>query len=65
MKIVDEFIAKLRKYGVAKASRKSGVSEGTLYSWTNGYTTPTLFLAAIVAEAIGLEFLLSEKAVEK
>lgn len=63
MKIVDEFVSVLREYGIVKAARKSGVSKNTLYQWTCNRVAPSLFLAAIVAEAIGMEFLLSEKAV--
>ena len=61
MKILDEFIAEIRKFGVKKVSRLSNISHATIYNWTQGRAIPTLFMAAIVADAMGLEFLIFEK----
>lgn len=58
MKILDEFIAEIRKFGVRKVSRLSGVSEVTIYNWTQKRIIPTLTNAQKVANAMGLEFLL-------
>lgn len=61
MKILDEFIAEIRKFGVRKVSRLSGVSEVTIYNWTQKRIIPTLTNAQKVANAMGLEFLIFEK----
>ena len=60
-KILKEFISEIKKYGLKKASRKSGVSYMTIVSWCNGKNIPTLINAQKVADAMGLEFLLFEK----
>ena len=61
MKILDEFIAEIRKFGAKKASQISGVPVNTIYEWTAGRKIPTLINAQKVADAMGLEFLLFDK----
>lgn len=61
MKILDDFIREIRKFGITKASRLSGVPRDTIYAWVYGKNIPTLTKAQKVANAIGLEFLLFEK----
>lgn len=61
MKILEEFIAEIRKFGVRKVSRLSGVSEVTIYNWTQKRIIPTLTNAQKVANAMGLEFLIFDK----
>lgn len=61
MDIVEEFLAEVKKFGVLKVSRLSGVNKGTIYKWIYGDTTPTLAKAQQVADAMGLEFLIFDK----
>ena len=61
MKILEEFIAEIRKFGVKKVSRSSGVSCVTIYNWTQKGAIPTITNAQRVANAMGLEFLIFEK----
>lgn len=61
MKILDEFIAEIKKFGVTKASKISGVPRDTIFGWTHGKSIPTLTNAQRVANAVGLEFLLFDK----
>ena len=61
MKILEEFIAEIRKFGVKKVSRLSGVSWVTIYNWTQKRAIPTLTNAQRVANAMGLEFLIFDK----
>lgn len=61
MKILDEFIKEVRKFGQKKAAKLSGVSYYTITNWCQGITTPSLVNAQKVADAMGLEFLLFEK----
>ena len=61
MKILDEFIAEIRKFGVNRAAKASGISQATLWKWVGKQATPTLVNAQVVANAIGLEFLLFDK----
>ena len=34
MKVLDEFLEELKKFGVRKAARIVGIHEQTLYKWT-------------------------------
>lgn len=61
MKILDEFIAEIRKFGMAKAARIAGIPKCTVYDWVYGLSIPTMTNAIKVADAMGLEFLLFEK----
>lgn len=61
MKIVEEFIKEVRKFGQKKASRLSGVHHRTIAGWCKDGRIPNLVNAQKVALAIGLEFLLFEK----
>lgn len=61
MKILEEFIAEIRKFGAKKASMISGVSVQTIYQWTQKRKIPTLTNAQKVADAMGLEFLIFDK----
>lgn len=61
MKLLEEFLAELRKFGVRKASKLSGVHEQTIYAWTQNRKEPKITTAQKVANAIGLEFLLFDK----
>ena len=61
MKILDEFIAEIRRFGVKKVARLSNISYQTIYNWTQGRAIPTLTNAQQVADAMGLEFLLFDK----
>ena len=58
MKILDEFIEEIKKFGVSNAAMLSGVSQPALWKWIEGKTIPTLVNAQKVANAMGLEFLL-------
>ena len=60
-KILDEFIAEIRRYGIAKVARASGVSSATIIGWVYQDVNPTLATAARVADAMGMEFLLFDK----
>ena len=61
MKILDEFIKEVKKFGQTKASELSGVNLKTITNWCQGITTPTLVKAQKVADVMGLEFLLFDK----
>lgn len=61
MKIVDEFIAEIKKFGVTQASRRSGVPVSTINGWVNDHRVPQLDKAQKVADGMGLEFLLFDK----
>lgn len=61
MKVLDEFISEIRKFGAKKAADLSGVSVQNIYDWTNKRSIPTLINAQKVANAMGLEFLIFEK----
>ena len=61
MNILEEFITEIRKFGVLKLSRLSGISSNTIYGWTRKRIMPTLQNAQRAADAMGLEFLLFEK----
>ena len=61
MKILEEFILEIKKFGVAKVARLSGVPVETIYTWTTRRRIPTLVNAQKVADAMGLEFLLFDK----
>lgn len=61
MKILDEFIAEIKKFGMFKCSQKSGVSYTAIYQWVNKKKIPTLVKAQRVANAMGLEFLIFDK----
>ena len=61
MRIIKEFYTEIRKYGIRKAARDSGVPLQTIRSWIYGKSVPSLSKAQKVADAMGLEFLLFEK----
>ena len=61
MKIFEEFLAEIRKFGGLKVSRLSKVPQQTIYNWTQGRSIPNIVVAQQVADAMGLEFLLFEK----
>ena len=61
MKILDEFIEEIKKFGVRKAAKISGVGEQTIYGWVQRNRIPTLVNAQKVANAMGLEFLIFDR----
>jgi DNA-binding phage protein len=61
MKILYELIAEMKKYGIRKIAKDTGISENTLYNWSSGKSIPTIINAQRVASAIGMELLLFEK----
>lgn len=61
MKILDDFISEVKKFGANKVANISGVSVYTVRGWVQGRITPTLVNAQKVANAMGLEFLLFDK----
>lgn len=61
MNILEEFICEIKKFGIKKVARLSGVPASTIYTWTRGRYAPTLPKAQQVADAMGLEFLLFDK----
>lgn len=61
MNILDEFIAEIKKFGIARAAELSGLSLDTLYRWTGKKTIPSLANAQKVADVMGLEFLIFDK----
>lgn len=58
MDILKDFIAEVKKFGVHKIAKISGVPANTIYEWTRGKNIPTLVNAQKVANAMGMEFLL-------
>lgn len=60
-KILNDFIAEIRKHSVYGLARKSGVSVTAIESWIYEKSVPSLINAARVADAMGLEFLLFDK----
>ena len=61
MKILEEFICEIKKFGVRKVAKISGVSEFTIGQWLYRGKIPSLVNAQKVANAMGLEFLIFEK----
>lgn len=61
MDILNEFLTEVKKFGVSKVARISGVCKHTIFNWIYGTTTPTLTKAQQVANAMGLEFLIFDK----
>lgn len=59
--ILDEFIDEIKRFGIMRASMRSGVSYKTIYNWVTGLRMPTLPKAQQVANAMRLEFLLVDK----
>lgn len=60
-KLIDDFITEIKKFGISKVSRLSGVKIGTISNWCRKKYIPTIDNAQKVANAMGLEFLLFEK----
>lgn len=58
LKILDEFIFEIKKFGMKKVAIKSGVSLNTIYKWCNKKRMPSLEKAQKVANAMHLEFLI-------
>ena len=61
MKIIDDFIAEIRRFGIKKVANLSGVSREVITLWCSKKINPTLANAEKVADAMGFEFLLFEK----
>lgn len=61
MKILDEFILEIKKFGMFKLSRTAKIPYTTIYQWCNKQKIPTLVNAQKAADAMGLEFLIFEK----
>ena len=61
MKILDEFVAEIKKFGMFELSKKSGVSYTAIYQWVHKQKVPTIINAQRCAHAMGLEFLLFDK----
>lgn len=57
-RILEEFIYEIKKFGVSKVAKKSGVSVNTISKWVNGKRIPSLINAQKVANAMHLEFLI-------
>ena len=51
----DEIIAKIRKYGVRKLARETGVSPNTLYGWTQKEKKPSKRILSKIALKFGVE----------
>lgn len=60
-RILDDFINEISKHSGMELSKKSGVNANTIYAWRNRKSVPSLEAAQIVANAIGMEFLLFNK----
>ena len=60
MKVLDEFIEEIKKFGVVRLAKKAGLNQPTISSWCCKKTTPSLVNAQKAANAMGLEFLLFE-----
>lgn len=65
MKLLEEFVAEIKKFGQKKAAMLSGVSVQTINTWCTKNEKwkriPTLVNAQKVAEVMGMEFLLFDK----
>lgn len=61
MRILDEFVGEIKRFGVLKVAELSCVSKTTIYEWLRGTRIPSLVNAQKVANAMGLEFLLFEE----
>ena len=61
MTILDEFIEEIKKFGLIKLSRMSGICLPTIRHWVERTTTPSIVNAQKAANTMGLEFLLFEK----
>ena len=57
----SSFLNEIKKFGIAKVSKLSGVARTTLTKWCSGEIVPTFVNAQKVANAMGLEFLLFDK----
>lgn len=51
----NELIAKIKKYGVCRLARETGVSEHTMYGWTNKERKPSKRLLKKIAKYFGVE----------
>ena len=60
-RIVNEFLDEIKKFGITRVARVSGVKRATIYAWITGKNSPSLASAEKVASAMGLELLLFEK----
>lgn len=60
-KLLDDFISEIKKFGISKAERLSGINRNTISAWIRKKYIPTMDNAQKVANAMGLEFLLFEK----
>lgn len=60
-KLLDEFIREIKKFGISKVEKLSGINRNTISSWIRKKYIPTMDNAQKVANAMGLEFLLFEK----
>lgn len=55
MRELENFISKIKTYGVRKLSKVSGVSQHTLYGWTNKGKKPSARIVKKVAQHIGFD----------
>ena len=61
MKILDDFISEVKKFGVKRVAKISNVPAVTIYNWIEKGSIPSLVNAQRVANAMGMEFLLFDK----
>ena len=61
MKVLYALIEEMRRYGIRKISKKTGINEYTLYNWSSGKSVPTITTAQKVANAMGMELFLFAK----
>ena len=52
---INEIIAKIKKYGVRRLARETGISEYTIYGWTNKEKKPQTRNLLKIAKKFGVE----------
>ena len=52
---INEIIAKIKKYGVRRLAREMGISEYTIYGWTNKEKKPQTSNLLKIAKQFGVE----------
>ena len=51
----SEIIKKIKKYGVRRLARETGISEHTIYGWTNKEREPSKRLLSKIAKQYGVD----------
>lgn len=52
---IDDIIYKIKNYGVRRLSKETGISQHTIYGWTNKDRTPSKRIMTRVAKYFGIE----------